>query len=292
MKRLLITGAKSYLGTSIEKYLNTFPNDFQVDTADLKKTDWRDRSFVGYDSVFHVAGIAHSDTGKISDEQKRLYKKINTDLAIETAKKAKSDGCRQFIFMSSIIVYGDSAPIGKKKIVGNETKPAPSNIYGRSKLDAENGISKLADENFKVVILRPPMIYGKGCKGNYVTLKKLAEKLPFFPNIKNERSMLYIGNFVEFVRLMIVNGESGVFFPQNSEYTVTSEMVRRIAELNGRKVRLAPGFGGLLKLGGHFVGKINKAFGNLTYDQKMSEYKENYRRYSLDESLKDMETGK
>lgn len=211
MKKILITGANSYIGTSFENYLKQWPDKYQVDTIDMIDGSWREKSFSGYDTVFHVSGIAHSDYGKIPEDKKALYYKVNTELTVETAKKAKADGVKQFIFMSSAIVYGDSAPIGKRKVITEETIPQPSNFYGDSKLQAEKGILPLQSNDFNVVIIRSPMIYGKGCKGNYQTLVKLALKLPIFPYVENERSMLYIGNLCEFVRLMIENNEHGVF---------------------------------------------------------------------------------
>ena len=286
MKKILITGASSYIGISFEKYLEQFGDEYTVDTVDMTDGTWRERSFEGYDSVFHVAGIAHSDNGKISEEKEKLYYAVNTDLTVETAKKAKEDGVKQFIFMSSAIVYGDSAPIGKEKHITKETPVSPANCYGDSKVQAENGILQLNGDDFKVVVIRPPMIYGKGSKGNYPTLAKMALKLPVFPNVKNKRSMLYIGNLCEFVRLMIVNEEEGIFWPQNGEYSVTSELVRMIAASHGKKRHLIKGFGWALKLSSHVTGLVNKAFGNLSYDMSISEYKENYRIVTLEESIK------
>ena len=288
MKKVLITGANSYIGTSFENYVMQC-RDYQIDTVDMIDSTWRDKSFSEYNSVFHVAGIAHSDTGRVSEERKQFYYQINTDLTIETAKKAKADGVGQFIFMSSAIVYGDSAPIGKLKRITRDTPVAPANFYGDSKVQAENGLLKLADESFHVVILRPPMIYGKGSKGNYPQLSKFAQKLPFFPNIENERSMLYIGNLTEFVKLMIDNNESGIFYPQNAEYVVTSEMVNAIAQAHGKKIRLVKGTTVPLKAMSHVTGLVNKAFGNLSYDMSMSEYKENYRKFSFEESIRQTE---
>ena len=210
-------------------------------------------------------------------------------MTIETAKKAKADGVKQFIFMSSAIVYGDSAPIGKSKIVTKDTPVSPANCYGDSKVQAENGIRPLSDASFKVVILRPPMIYGKGSKGNFPLLVKLANKLPVFPRVSNQRSMLYIGNLVEFVRLMIENNEEGTFWPQNAEYSNTSELVKQIAVANGRKLLLIPCLTWLLKLMSHTTGLVNKAFGNLAYEQGMSVYKTEYRRYSLSDSIQETE---
>lgn len=286
MKRILITGANSYIGTSVEKYLGQWPEKYQVNTVDMLDGSWRQKSFAGYDTVFHVAGIAHSDTGKATEETKALYYSVNRDLTIETAQKAKSDGAKQFIYMSSAIVYGNSTPIGKEKIITKETKPEPANFYGDSKLQAENGILPLSDDDFRIVILRPPMIYGKGCKGNFPMLEKMADKLPLFPKIENQRSMLYIGNFVEFVRLIINNEEEGVFWPQNAEYSNTSELVKMIAKAKGKKLALIPGFGWLLKLMSHLTALVNKAFGNLIYEKNLSFYISDYHLYSLSESIK------
>ena len=227
MKKVLITGANSYIGTSFESYIKTkHPAYCSIDTVDVKDESWQSKSFAGYDSVFHVAGIAHSDSGKISKDKERLYYSVNTELAVKTAQKAKADGARQFIFMSSAIVYGDSAPMGKEKLITKETPPSPANCYGDSKLKAEEGLRRLEDESFKVVILRCPMIYGKGSKGNYPTLSGLARKLPLFPNVKNSRSMLYIENLCEFVKLMIEDEQTGTFWPQNQGYSNTSDLVK------------------------------------------------------------------
>ena len=208
MKKILITGANSYIGTSFETYLKeNFPDDYVVDTVDMIDGTWREKSFAGYDSVFHVAGIAHSDNGKISEDKAKLYYAVNTDLTIETAKKAKACGVKQFVFMSSAIFYGESAPIGKQKVLTKDTPVNPANCYGDSKFQAEKGIQVLSDDSFKVVILRPTMIYGKGSKGNYPLLAKIALKTPLFPYVKNERSMLYVENLCEFVRLIVENDQ-------------------------------------------------------------------------------------
>lgn len=290
MKKILITGANSYIGTSFEAYImNNYVNDYVIDTVDMIDGAWREKDFAGYDAVFHVAGIAHSDNGKISAEKEKLYYAVNTDLTVETAKKAKADGVKQFIFMSSAIVYGDSAPIGKSKVITRDTPVAPANCYGDSKVQAENGIKPLSDDNFNVVILRPPMIYGKGSKGNYPLLAKIAMKTPVFPMINNQRSMLYIENLCEFVRLMVENDEQGTFWPQNSEYSNTSELVKLIAESHGKKVRLVKGFGWVLKIMSHCTGLINKAFGSLSYDMGISEYKHEYRLIAFEKSIEKAE---
>mgnify|MGYP002799211917 FL=1 len=280
MKKILITGANSYIGTSFESYIKeNFTEQYLVDTVDMLDGSWREKSFTGYDSVFHVAGIAHQ---KETKENAHLYYEVNRDLAIKTAQKAKKEGVKQFIFLSSMSVYGKNTGI-----ITEETLIAPKSHYGKSKVEAEKGIKDLQSTEFQVAILRPPMIYGKGCRGNYQTLVKLALKLPIFPYVKNRRSMLYIENLCEFVRLLVDRGESGLFCPQNGEYSNTSEMVKMIAEAHGKKIRLIKGFGWLIKFFGLFSKTLQKAFGNLIYEQKMGEYPRNYCVKELMTSIKE-----
>ena len=292
MKKILITGANSYIGTSFEKYMGQWPEKYQVDTVDMIDGTWRQKNFSGYDVVYHVTGIAHSDSGKISPERAKMYYAVNTDLTVETAKKAKAEGVKQFIFMSSAIVYGESAPIGKTKVITKDTPVSPANSYGDSKVQAEKGILPLNEDSFKVVVLRPPMIYGPGSKGNYPVLSKLARKLPVFPKVDNRRSMLYIGNLMEFVRLMVENEEQGIFWPQNAEYSNTTELVKLIAQAHGKKIWIIPGFSWALKLLSHVTGLVNKAFGSLSYDMEISLYKEDYCLTGLGQSIDQTEDRK
>lgn len=282
MKKVLITGANSYIGTSLEKWLSPYSKRYTIETVDMIDGTWKDKFFYGYDVVFHVAGIAHVSADPKLEE---LYYKVNRDLTIETAVKAKADGVKQFIFMSSIIVYGDSGSINEERVITFDTVPKPSNFYGDSKLQAEEGIVKFQDDRFNVAVLRPPMIYGKGSKGNYPKLAKMARTLPLFPDVSNQRSMLHIDNLCEFIRLIIDNEEHGIFYPQNTEYAGTSELVLLIAKAHGRKIRLTRVFNPLLGLLGRRVGLINKAFGSLVYEKSMSEYRENYRVRDLRESV-------
>lgn len=288
--RVLITGANSYIGTSFEEWIKNNQPDIVSDTQDMIGDVWKSKDFHGYDVVFHVAGIAHADMGKVTEEQKALYYKVNTELTIQCAQKAKAEGVKQFIFMSSIIVYGESAGIGKEKVIIKDTPLTPANFYGDSKVKAEEGLKKLADNSFKVVILRLPMIYGKGSKGNYPLLAKMAKKLPFFPDIQNQRSMLYIGNLCKFISLMIENEENGIFFPQNAEYVKTSEMVQEIAKVYGKKIHFTKIFNPLLflfgKTGGRIGGIINKAFGSVIYEKELSKYRADYQQYNLNASLR------
>ncbi|MDT2767639.1 NAD-dependent epimerase/dehydratase family protein [Globicatella sulfidifaciens] len=286
MKNILITGKNSYIGTSLENWLMREPDKYKVDTVDMKDGAWKEKDFSQYDVVFHVAGIAHvSSDPKMED----LYYKVNRDLTIETAEKAKSEGVKQFIFMSSIIVYGDSS--SNKRVIDRNTVPTPSNFYGNSKLQAEEGIKHLETNDFKIVVLRPPMIYGKGSKGNYPRLANMAKKIPVFPDIDNERSMLHIDNLCEFIKVMIDHEETGLYFPQNKEYVKTSELVRSIAEVHGKKIWMISWMNWLIRMMVG-IGIVNKVFGNLVYEKSMSDYdKVNYRIRTFKESIELTESG-
>ncbi len=295
MKKVLITGANSYIGTSFEKYASDhYSQLLSIDTVDMIDGSWKQKDFSSYDIVYHVAGIAHADVGKVSDEVKARYYSVNTDLAIETCKKAKSDGVKQFVFMSSAIVYGDSAPFGKSKRINIDTEPNPANFYGDSKWQADKGVRELASDDFCVTVLRPPMIYGKGSKGNYPTLAKMAKKLPVFPDVENERSMLYIENLCEFLCQIMIRGEGGIFWPQNAEYTKTSDMVKLIAKVSNHKIHVSKGWNWVVKLAtiipGKAKGLANKAFGNMSYSKSMSDCAFHYQLVSLEESIKRTES--
>lgn len=285
MKKILITGANSYVGVSVENHLKQWKDRYLVDTVDMIGDGWKGMSFSGYDAVFHVAGIVHQEKSKNDPQQEALYDRVNTRLAIETAKKAKEDGVRQFVFMSSASVYGLTASVGKVVMIGKDTPLKPVDNYGISKKKAEEGLSPLSDGHFKVAILRPPMIYGKGCKGNYQTMAKLAKKLPVFPDVKNQRSMLYIENLAEFVRLVIEDEAEGIFCPQNEDYVCTSEMVNLIAHANGKGILMVKGFTWALKILSCATGMVNKAFGSLCYDFELSKYPTDYCLKNLQESV-------
>ncbi|MBP3271616.1 MAG: NAD-dependent epimerase/dehydratase family protein [Ruminococcus sp.] len=255
MKRILITGKGSYIGESVKDFLMQYPESYEVDIIDTIGLVPTVEIFRGYDVVFNAAGIAHI---KETKQNRDLYYKVNRDLAIDIAKSAKAAGVKQFILLSTMSVYGMTTGHITKK-----TRPHPVNAYGRSKLQADIAIKKLSDDTFKFACLRPPMVYGKGCKGNYQLLRKFALISPIFPYVENERSMIYIGNLCEFVKQVIDNERSGLFFPQNVEYVCTSDLVKEVAEQNGKKVILIKGFSWLIR---HIpLNIVKKVFGDLTY---------------------------
>lgn len=265
MKKILITGQNSYIGTHVKNWLDN--EKYDVRELDVKTDEWRKENFSEYEVILHVAGIAHVSTNKKLED---LYYKVNRDLAVEVAKKAKQEKVKQFIFMSSMIIYGDDTILGQRKLIDNNTVPQPKNFYGNSKLQAEEGIKQLESENFKTVIIRTPMVYGPNCKGNFQKLKKITKFSPIFPDIENERSMLYIDNLCEFIKQVIDTEKNGIFFPQNKEYISTKQIIQIMAENMNKRVHFIKLFNPILKLMSKRINLINKVFGSKIYAKEMS----------------------
>lgn len=288
MKHILITGAKSFVGTNVGNWLLKEPENFAVDVVDTMNDAWKQADFSKYDVVFHVAGIAHVDP---KPEMAPLYYKVNRDLAIEVAKWAKEHGVKQFIYMSSRIVYHASKSM-RADVTTAETKPDPNDFYGDSKLQAEKGLSELVCDSFKVAILRPPMIYGPGNKGNLPRLAWLATKAPIFPAWHNKRSMLHVYNLAEFIKQVITRELGGTFFPQNDEYADTVEIVRCFAKEHGHKIWITRVLNPFVWLGSFFIPQIPKMFSDSYYVQEMSKYDFDYQVISIEESLKGLDIRK
>ena len=278
---VLITGAGSYVGTQVEQWISTH-SDIKVDTLDMLGDAWREADFSPYDVIYHVAGIAHVNA---SNDMKDLYYKVNRDLTIEVAQKAKEAGVKQFIFMSSMIVFHESQSL-HPEVLTLDTKPNPNGFYGDSKLQAENGLHELESPSFKVCILRPPMIYGAHSKGNFPRLIRLAAKTPLFPEFHNQRSMLYIDNLAEFVLQAIQRQLSGTFYPQNREYSDTVEIIRYFAKAQHHSICFCKWLNPLVRIASHFIQPVNKMFGTYYYDAQMSKMDFDYQLVSFEESLK------
>lgn len=266
-KRVLITGANSYIGTSFEKYVTKYaiehPDDELIvtHTLDMLSEKWRYFDFSNYDSVLHLAGIVHI---KETDNNRELYYKVNRDLAFETAKMAKDAGVKQFIYFSTMSVYGLLTGV-----IDENTQENPTNAYGKSKLEGEKLIKTLEDDKFKVAIIRPPMIYGEGCKGNYQTLCKIVNICPIFPDFPNQRSLITIDNLCKFLFSLIKSGKSGLFFPQNPKYVSTTDLVKELSQMRSKRIYFTKFFNPIicfLQKQNNLIGvQCKKAFGNLTY---------------------------
>ena len=282
MIKVLITGPGSYVGESVRNYILSTSSDFEIDAVDTMGENWKNADYSRYDVIYHVAGIAHVNA---DPKMEALYYKVNRDLTIQVAKHAKAAGVKQFIFMSSQIVFHESQSLKAEKIT-RDTREHPNGFYGDSKLQAEKGLRELECDTFNICILRPPMIYGPNAKGNFPRLAALACKTPFFPAWHNKRSMLYIDNLAEFVKQVVLGQMSGTFYPQNREQSDTVEIVRFFAKEAAHKVWITKLLNPFVWLGGFVLQPINKMFATYYYDPDMSKHDFDYQLVSLEESLK------
>lgn len=283
--KLLITGKNSYIGNAVNNWLKLKVPNLIVHQISFRNLELKNFSFKDYDSILHVAGIAHISSNKNLISQ---YFKINRDLAIEVAIKAKSEGIKQFIFISTMAIYGDDRNIGDFKPVDID-KPSPTSAYSQSKLDADLTIQNLQDENFKVSILRIPMVYGKTAKGNFLKLINISKKFPIFPKIKNIRSVLHINNLSELIRLIILNKINGVFYPQDQKYFNTTDFISSYRTGIGKITLFIPFFSFLLCSVGFFFKSVNKIYGNKFYECKYSQINNiNYQLFSISDVINEL----
>lgn len=264
MKKILITGSNSYIGNSFKGFLKDYFEEYIINSISLKNDSWKKLNFSEYDVVFHLAAIVHK---KEKPLMKEIYFDVNRNLAIEVGIRAKEAGVKQFIFMSTMAVYGEEGKIDEEIVISNRTEPKPKTYYGISKLEAENALNQLMDTHFKVVVIRPPMIYGPNCPGNYAKLEKLAVKASVFPMIENKRSVLHIDKLCQYVKKYIDDEATGLYLPQDDEYAVTSMLVKELAEKNGKKIILSNSMGWFIKLIAKKNNLISKIFGNLVYEK-------------------------
>lgn len=278
-KNILIAGTSSYIGDSFYQYMALHAPEAVCTCLDMTDSAWREHDFSEDHVVYMVAGIAHV---KETASNRELFYRVNRDLAVELAKRAKAAGVGQFIYLSSMNVYGKDTGV-----ITDCTELKPGSSYACSKAQAEELLSRLRCDTFRVAILRPPMVYGRGCKGNYRSLEKLALRLPFFPKIRNQRSMIYIDNLSACVLVIIEQEVDGCCCPQNDEYVCTYDLVRRIAHAHGRQI--VPGIvsGFLLSVFGRFFTVTRKAFGSLIYQRTVGT-PVSYHAISLEESLQAM----
>lgn len=257
MKQILVIGAGSYIGRAFLQYMRQFPDQYDAGSMSLRDGTWRAADFSRYDVILHAAGLAHI---KETEENRAQFFAVNRDLTEAVAEKAKAEGVSQFIFLSSVSVYGRY-----EGVLTPDTPPHPSSGYGLSKLEAERFLQGMGTGTFRPVILRLPMVYGPDCRGNYQTLVKLARLLPVCPDYRNQRSAISIDCLCACLREVIDSRAQGIFVPQDPEYFCTCQEIRRIAAQSGKKLPLVPAlnFGPAILRRFTVTGK--KAFGNLVY---------------------------
>lgn len=286
MKKVMLVGVGGYIGGKFTEYINKNYPDWQVDAVDSMNRKWADADFTGYDAVYNVSGLAHANARQGTEEQ---YYAVNGQLPIDVAMKAKAEGVPIFVQMSSMVVYGDMSGLGEEKNIFEDTVPSEPTIYGKSKMMAERGLQKLVDDKFQVAIMRPPLIYSEYARDNFPRLVNFAKKMPVFPNLKNQQSMVYVDNLCELIHLIIEHNKGGIYYPQQEVYIETSKIVKDIADAVGNRMWLTKFFNPFLKLLSkcNKLAFIHKAFGSITYDMSISNHFDGkYRVVSYEESIR------
>ncbi len=263
MKRVLVIGRNSYIGTAFQEYVKNTGTEIETDGISARDDAWKEVDFSRYDAILHVAAIVHK---KESAEMQQQYETVNVQLPVEIAQKAKKAGVQKFLFMSTMAVFGN-----KQKMISVKSPCLPESMYGKSKLEAEKQLIELADEKFHINIYRPPMVYGKGCPGNYGRLAKLAYKMPFFPKIDNQRSMIYIENLCAYLYKGLEDTEENILIihPQNAEYVNTINMIKKIRKVHGKKTIILPFPQKIMHILTARIGILQKVFGDLCYEKEM-----------------------
>lgn len=267
MFNILVVGKTGYVSKCFQSYIKQFP-DIEITAISVRNDEWKQMNFDSYHAVFNTIGLAHDNAKKGTDKQ---FRYLNVELPIQIADKAKKDGVKTFIHMSSMIVYGENAGIRSQGLVNEDTEPNPAGIYGISKLEGEKALLTLNDDAFKVAIIRAPLIYNENATANFKKLKDFAVKYPIFPKINNMRSMLYADNLCELVRLIAVESGSGYYYPQDEDYYCTSQLVKDIANAYGKMMHLTKIFNPLIYILSKRMLFIRKVFGSLAYDKTISE---------------------
>ncbi len=285
MTKILITGSNSFVGK------NFVVHSMYSDTEEISLLDNQpsEIDFSTYDTVLHVAAIVHQSK-KIPEEE---YFRVNRDLCVEVAKVAKENGIRQFVFLSTVKVYGDFNPDSGPWTENSECNP--NDPYGKSKYEAEIELRKLEDDIFKVAVIRTPLVYGREVKANMLSIMKLVNNWSILPfrNIENKRSFTYAKNLVGFIDRIIEKRASGVFIAMDSEPLSTTMLVKLIAENLNKKITLWSIPSPLVNIGKKFIPKIfERLYGSFEMENYQTLEQLDFRpKYSTEEGIRDMVVG-
>lgn len=226
---ILLTGSKGFIGTYFK---NAYSKKYTIKNFSFLDDNFQELTLNEIDSIVHLSALVHQMGGASKEE----YERINVTQTMQLAKKAKDKGVKHFIYMSSVKVYGEETNIAytEKSIC------TPQDDYGRSKLKAEEELEKLKDKNFKISIIRTPIVYGKGVKANIKNLISLISKISVLPfaNINNKRSMVYIGNLCHLIDVLLEKQIGGVFLASDDKPISTTQLIKSIAKELDKKIYL------------------------------------------------------
>ena len=276
---ILMTGASGFVGSH---YLRKSVHEIDsIRPVSLQHTKLDQIDFSNVYSVLHLAGIAH----RMEKTEDQIYYDVNHKLTLDFALHCKQAGVEHFIYMSTIKVYGDS-----NELLTLETPCVPNDAYGKSKLLAETELMRLSDQNFKVAIIRPPLIYGPEVKGNLKRLTEWVDSRSIIPlgGIKNKRSIVGIENLISLIDKIIERRAEGIFLIQDKAPISTTELIESIAKVKGSKIRLIkiPAFlRTILKLIKPDIHK--RLFGTLIVDDSQTKIELNFEHpYTTEQGLR------
>lgn len=267
MMNVIITGKNSYIGQHIKEWLEK-SDEFCVKCVSVHEKELERINFIGVDAIIHVAAIVH----RKDIEDWMIYKKVNVDLTEKIAIKAKKSGVKQFVFMSSMGVYGIDKTLPTNNIINENTPLQAKSLYGKSKLEAEKKLHKLQNENFTISIVRPPNVYGKDCKGGYIKgFTNIVRVLPVIPCafLKATQSMLYIDNLSELCKLILTNRAKGIFVPQDETSVSSVELMKGIVSGSGKKRYCSRLLGKIVELFPRNT-LVIKGYGGVAYSDELS----------------------
>lgn len=249
--KVILTGKNSYISNNTCIYMKSLG----IESECLSIRNGADSiDFTEVDAVIHCAAIVHKRESEYADE----YDNINYVLTKDIAQKALNSGVKHFVFISTMAVYGKS-----QGEINENTPLEPVTLYGKSKLKAENYLLNEIKGKMKVTIIRPPMVYGKNCPGNYRKLSKIARLTPIIPDTKNKKSLVYIENLAYFIADIVKSGKEGIYMPMDSEYVSTADVMKLISNkyvstLLGSILRYIP------------LNIVKKSFGTLYYSDDVA----------------------
>jgi len=279
MKNILLTGSNGFVGSY---FVDKYKDKYNIKTFSFRNDDFEALQLDSIDVVFHLSALVHQ-MGRASASE---YEKVNVIQTLDLAKKAKKSGVKYFIFMSTVAVYGIDYGV-----INERSNCNPTTDYGKSKLKAEQKLQILEDDNFKITIIRPPIVNGYNAPGNIKNLINLIKKIPILPfaNIKNKRSMVYVGNLCHLVDTIIEKQEKGVFLASDDKAINTTRLIKHIAKNLDKKVYLVevPFFETMLKLVKPFLHK--RLYGSLEVDNSKTKEKLNLTNpYSVEDGIRCM----
>lgn len=263
--RVLVIGPNSYIARHFQKHTAVKYPDWIVNTLSVRDDHWKDFNFTGYESVLYFSSIVHK---KETPELMEAYQRVNCDIPVQIAERLQPG--TQFVYFSTMAIFGVEGVVGKTVVIDKTTAIEPKSQYGKTKWAAETSLREVAARrNLALAIIRPPMVYGPDCPGNYRTMEKFVLKFHVFPTLKNQRSMIQIDTLCKNVLSLVEHREEGVFHPQDEDYICTLDMVREIAKEHQAKLVLVPLMNPFVVAASRCLSVLNKVWGNLVYDKEI-----------------------